>query len=78
MEIRELAEYIVKTLVDYPDRVVVEEKKGAFASVLEIKVHKADIGMVIGKKGRTVSALRTILSAVAGKEKRAAVLEIIE
>jgi len=50
MEIRALAEYIVKTLVDYPDRVVVEEKKGAFASVLEIRVHEADIGIVIGKK----------------------------
>ncbi len=46
--------------------------------ILEIRMAKADIGKVIGKQGRTVQAIRTILSAASGKEKKRIVLEIIE
>jgi hypothetical protein len=45
---------------------------------LELGVHKTDIGKVIGKKGATITALRTILSAAAGKEKRNITVELIE
>ena len=49
-----------------------------FKSVLELKVAKVDIGKVIGKHGRTAGAIRTILGAVSGKEKKRALLEILE
>ncbi|MDH4187991.1 MAG: KH domain-containing protein [Nitrospira sp.] len=78
MEASALAEYIVKALVDYPEQVVAREIKGIGTTILELEVHKADIGKVIGKKGVTISALRTILSAAAAKEKRNIVLELIE
>jgi predicted RNA-binding protein YlqC (UPF0109 family) len=78
MEISALAEYIVKALVDYPDRVVVKEIKGIATTILELGVHEGDIGKVIGKKGVTITALRTILTAAAGKEKRSITLELIE
>jgi hypothetical protein len=78
MEIRALAEYIVKALVDYPEQVVVTETKGISTTVLELGVHEADIGKVIGKKGVTITALRTILSAAAGKAKRSIFLELTE
>ena len=78
MEIGALTEYIVKALVDYPDRVVVKEIKGVATTILELGVHEADIGKVIGKKGVTITALRTILSAAAGKEKLSITLELIE
>jgi len=45
---------------------------------LELKVAKSDLGKVIGKKGRTVQAIRTILSGVSGKAKKHVVLEILE
>jgi predicted RNA-binding protein YlqC (UPF0109 family) len=78
MEIRALAEYIVKALVDYPEQVVVRETKSISTTVLELEVHEADIGKVIGKKGVTITALRTILSAAAGKAKRSIILELTE
>ena len=78
MEISALAEYIVKALVDYPDQVVVKEIKGIATAILELGVHEADIGKVIGKKGVTITALRTILSAAGGKEKCSITLELIE
>ena len=78
MEVSALAEYIVKALVDYPEGVVVREKKGISTTVLELGVHEGDIGKVIGKKGVTIGALRTILSAAAAKERRRIILELTE
>ena len=75
---KEIIETIVQALVDQPDRVTVKEIGGAHTSILELKVAKADIGKVIGKQGRTARALRTILSAVSAKNKKHAMLEIVE
>ncbi|MGX9365657.1 KH domain-containing protein [Desulfoplanes sp. PS50] len=73
-----LIEYIAKSLVDYPDQVVVSEVEGEQTSVLELKVAKEDLGKVIGKQGRTARAMRTILGAASTKFKKRAVLEILE
>lgn len=78
MEVSALAEYIVKALVDYPEGVVVRETKGISTTILELGVHEGDIGKVIGKKGVTIGALRTILSAAAAKERRTVIFELTE
>ena len=75
---KEMIETIAQALVDQPDLVSVTEIDGVHTSILELKVAKTDIGKVIGKKGRTASALRTILSAVSAKTKKRTVLEIID
>ena len=75
---KEIIETIVQALVDQPDRVIVKEIGGAHTSILELKVAKADIGKVIGKQGRTVGALRTILNAVSAKVNKRTVLEVME
>ncbi|MGD9010728.1 MAG: KH domain-containing protein [Desulfobacteraceae bacterium] len=75
---KEIIQIIAKALVDQPELVFVTEIGGANTSILELKVAKADIGKVIGRQGRTAGALRTILSAVSAKEKKRAVLEIVE
>jgi predicted RNA-binding protein YlqC (UPF0109 family) len=75
---KEIIETIVQALVDQPDRVTVKEIGGVHTSILELKVAKADIGKVIGKQGRTVTALRTILSAVSAKVNKRMVLEVLE
>ena len=75
---KDLIKRIVKTMVDNPDEVEVSEIEGDQISVLELRVAKADIGKVIGKKGRNVRAIRTILSAASAKEKKHTVLEILE
>ncbi|MCK9464186.1 MAG: KH domain-containing protein [Proteobacteria bacterium] len=78
MEIRELIERMAKALVDTPDSVEVREIEGEQSSVMELRVAKGDLGKVIGKQGRTASAMRTILGAASAKLKKRAVLDIIE
>jgi predicted RNA-binding protein YlqC (UPF0109 family) len=75
---KELIEYIAKALVDNPDAVRVTEIEGERASVIGLSVAKEDLGKVIGKQGRTVRAIRTILSATSAKINKRAVLEIKE
>ncbi|MHC1700145.1 MAG: KH domain-containing protein [Humidesulfovibrio sp.] len=76
--LRDMIEYIAKSLVDNPDEVKVTEIEGEQTAVLELKVAKEDLGKVIGKQGRTARAMRTLLGAASAKVKRRAVLEIIE
>ena len=73
-----LIKYIAEALVDNPTQVTVTEIIGNNTSVLELKVAREDIGKVIGKHGRTAQAMRTILSAVSAKERKRAILEILE
>ena len=67
---KELVEYIAKSLVDHPDAVKVTEVEGERTSVVELSVIKEDLGKVIGKQGKTARAIRTILSAVSTKENK--------
>ena len=75
---REMIERIAKALVDQPELVSGREVGGMHSSILELTVAKADIGKVIVKQGRTVSALRTLLGAVSAKSKKRIVLEVVE
>jgi predicted RNA-binding protein YlqC (UPF0109 family) len=75
---KDLIEYIAKALVDEPEEVAVTETDGEQSTVLELKVAKSDLGKVIGKQGRTARAVRTVLSAASTKNKKRAVLEILE
>ncbi len=76
--LRELVEYIAKSLVDKPEEVVVTEVEGEQTTVLELKVAKEDLGKVIGRQGRTARAIRTTLGAASTKLKKRSVLEILE
>ena len=78
MNTKDLIEYIAKALVDHPEQVKVSEIEGGRTSVIELSVAKEDMGKVIGKQGRTATAIRIILGAVSAKLKRHFVLEIIE
>ena len=76
--LKELVEYVVKKLVDKPESVVVTEICGEQAIIVELRVAPEDLGKVIGKEGRTARAIRTLLHAAATKERKRAVLEILE
>ena len=75
---KDLITEIVPALVDQPDQVSVAEIVGENTTVLELRVAKSDMGKVIGKQGRNAQALRTVMSAAAGKTRRRYVLEILE
>lgn len=71
-------EFIVKALVDYPDQVDVKEVDGERAVVYELRLNKTDIGKVIGKQGRTIQSLRTLVNGASAKLGKRAMVEIIE
>ena len=75
---KEFIERIAKALVDQPDAVKVTEVEGERTSIIELSVAKEDMGKVIGKEGRTATAMRTLLNAVGMKQKKRTILEIIE
>jgi len=69
---------IVEALVDNPELIQVNEIEGAHTIVLELRVGKSDMGKVIGKQGRTVNAIRTLLNAASGKTRKRYVFELVE
>jgi predicted RNA-binding protein YlqC (UPF0109 family) len=75
---RDLVQYLAKSLVNKPEAVEVKETEGDLASVLELKVAKEDLGRIIGKQGRTAKSIRTILNAAASRTNRKVGLEIVE
>lgn len=75
---KELVEFIVKSLVDKPESVRIEEVEGEKASIIELRVDNGDLGKVIGKQGRTAKAIRTIINASGVKSGKKVVLEILE
>jgi predicted RNA-binding protein YlqC (UPF0109 family) len=75
---KDLITEIVQALVDQPEEVSVNEIGGSHTTVLEVSVAKTDIGKIIGKRGRTAQAIRTILSATAGKARKRYILEIVD
>jgi predicted RNA-binding protein YlqC (UPF0109 family) len=75
---KELVEAIAKALVDNPEQVQVRAVEGEQVTVLELRVHPADLGKVIGRQGRTAKSIRTILGAAGMKLKKRLTLEILE
>jgi hypothetical protein len=75
---KDLITEIVKALVDHPEEVSVSEVGGSHTTVLEVRVAKTDMGKVIGKQGRTAQAIRSIMSAAAGKARKRYIMEIVE
>ncbi len=75
---KELVQFLARSLVNYPDAVEVKETQGDTALVLELRVAKEDLGRIIGKQGRTAKSIRTILNAAASRTNRKVVLEIVE
>ena len=75
---KELIEYVVKALVDHPDDLRIAEIEGELTIVYELRCHPEDVGKVIGKSGKTVGAIRTLLSTVAARQNKRAMLEVVE
>lgn len=77
--LRELLENMIRALVDEPGKIELSEASQDDDAVLfELRVSKSDLGKVIGKKGRTASAMRTILSAASRKYRLSADLKILD
>lgn len=75
---KELGSYIVKSLVDMPEKVELSEIESEKTTILEIKVDESDKGKLIGKQGRIIKSIRTILQAAAAKNRKRIVVEMVD
>ena len=74
---KELVEFIAKSIVDDPSQVSVSEIEGETSVILELRVGPEDMGRVIGKGGRTANAMRTLVRVLAAKQGMRVTLEIV-
>jgi predicted RNA-binding protein YlqC (UPF0109 family) len=75
---KELIEFVAKSLVDKPENVALQERMEGNLTVLELRVSKEDYGKVIGKQGRTIKAIRTLIAASCAKNGSKYSLEVVE
>ncbi|MBQ4631339.1 MAG: KH domain-containing protein [Clostridia bacterium] len=75
---KELLEFIAKSLVDSPDDVYVTESESGSSLVLELHVNEADMGKVIGKQGRIAKSIRAVIKACASRENKKVIVEIVQ
>ena len=75
---KEFIENIARALVDHPDSVSITEIEGEKTTVYELRVDSEDLGKVIGRKGQTAKAIRTLIAAISAKKGKRALLEILE
>lgn len=75
---KEAVEKIIKSLAEKADEVEVCEKAGDRSTVIEVRVAESDMGRIIGREGRTIKAIRSILYAASQKHGKRFVLEVVE
>lgn len=75
---RQLVEVLVKALVDNPDHVEVTQVEGHKSVIVEVRAAEGDVGKIIGKQGRIIRAIRTVVKAAAAKEGKRATVEILQ
>tara|TARA_B100001750_G_scaffold239239_1_gene247008 strand:- start:937 stop:1173 length:237 start_codon:yes stop_codon:yes gene_type:complete len=76
---KDLLESMVKAIVDNPDDVEIADTESENTTIYELRLGDGDLGKVIGKKGKNIGAIRTIISAATAKEgSKRSIIEIIE
>ena len=76
--VKELVEFVVQSMVDYPDEVSVSEVGHGADVTVELSVAEADMGRVIGSRGRVINSIRTVVQVLAVKQGKRVTLELLE
>lgn len=71
-------EYVTRLLVDYPDEVRVSSEDKGDDSVIQVRCRKEDIGKIVGKKGKTIMAIRSLVSGAAGRLQKRISVEVLD
>jgi len=77
-EMKQFIEFVAKSVVDHPNEVSVTEAESDQTLILELRCNKEDAGKIIGRGGRTIKALRTLLVTAGAKQGVRAVLELVD
>lgn len=75
---KQILKSIIKSLVDTPNEVQVTEVSGEKTIIFELRCNAKDVGKIIGKSGKTVGAIRTLLNSMAAKQGRKALIEVVD
>ncbi len=75
---KEVLEYVARAVVDEPDQVQVTEVEGERSVILQLRVAPDDMGKVIGKRGRVVKAMRSLVRAAGSRQGVTTLVEIVE
>ena len=73
---KELVEYLVKSLADHPEEVLLMEREEDDTILMELKIATDDLGKIIGKSGNTINAIRTVVQAAASSHKKRIKLDV--
>jgi predicted RNA-binding protein YlqC (UPF0109 family) len=76
--LEELVEYLLKLIVDFPEKLIIKKIERENVTILEIIADPTDLGKIIGKQGRVIKSLRTVINAATIKEKKRTIIEISE
>ena len=78
-ELEGFVDYVVKALVDYPDEVTVDtvDKEDGSTSI-QIRCRKEDIGKIVGKRGKTIMAIRSLVSGAAGRQRKRVSVDVLD
>ncbi len=77
-DLEHFVDYIVRALVDSPDAVTVDSEEQSGSSVIKINCKKEDIGKIVGKKGKTIMAIRSLVSGAAGRIQKRVAVEVVD
>ena len=78
-ELEGFVDYVVKALVDYPDEVTVDTvDKDDGSSSIQIRCRKEDIGKIVGKRGKTIMAIRSLVSGAAGRQRKRVSVDVLD
>ena len=77
-ELEGFVDYVVRTLVDYPDEIVITTTENADGAVIQIRCRKEDIGKIVGKRGKTIMAIRSLVSGAAGRQGRRVSVDVLD
>jgi predicted RNA-binding protein YlqC (UPF0109 family) len=73
---KELVEYLVKSLADHPEEVTLIEREEDDTILMELRIATDDVGKIIGKSGNTINAIRTVVQAAASSHKKRIKLDV--
>ena len=71
-------DYVVKALVDYPDEISISTSENPDGAAIQIRCRKSDIGKIVGKHGKTIMAIRSLVSGSAGRQGRRVSVEVLD
>ena len=77
-EMESFVEYVVKALVDHPDQVEMNTVDGEDGATIQVRCRKEDIGKIVGKRGKTIMAIRSLVSGAAGRQHKRVSVEVLD